>query len=68
MNSREAPSFSKITFVTIRGSLHGIEAIGETRFVLSVGVKISAEHRERTRNEQGDQHELGRAEVVLIGS
>jgi len=49
-------------FVTIRGGLHGIEAIGETRFVLSVGVKIPAEHRDRTRNEQGDQHELSGAE------
>src|SRR5579872_4649724 len=45
-------------FVTIRGSLHSIEAMGEPRFVLSVGVKISAEYRERTRREQGDQHEL----------
>ena len=49
-------------FVTIRGSLHGIEAIGEPRFVLSVGVKIPAEYRERTRDEQGDQHELSGAE------
>ena len=49
-------------FVTIRGSLHGIETIGETRFVLSVCVKIPAEHCERTRDEQDDQHRLSGAE------
>lgn len=52
-------------FVTIRGSLHGIETIGETRFVLSVCLKIPAEHCERTRDEQGDQHELSGAEKSL---
>jgi len=52
-------------FVTIRSSLHSVEAIGETRFVLSVSVKIQTKHRERTRDEQGDQHELSGAEESL---
>lgn len=51
--------------VTIRGSLHGIEAVGKARFVLSIGVKIPAEHRERTRDEQGNPHELSGAKKTF---
>ena len=49
-------------FVTIRGSLHGIEAIGETRFVLSVGVKIPGGHHQRNRGKGSDQCDLAGVE------
>ena len=49
-------------FVTIRGSLHRIEAIGETRFVLSVGVKIPGGHHQRNRGKRSDQCELSAVE------
>jgi len=48
-------------FVTIRG-LHRIEAIGETRFVLSVGVKIPGGHHQRNRGNGSDQCELSGVE------
>jgi hypothetical protein len=61
-NFEDAYKFFKNHFVTIRGSLHCIEAIGELRFVLSVGVKISGEHHKRTRGNDSDQCELSGVE------
>ena len=56
-------------FVTIRGGLYGIEAVGETRFVLSVGAKIPGEHHQRNHGKEGDQCELSGVGVIfLIGS
>ncbi len=45
-------------FVTIRSGLHGIEALGKARFVLSVGVKIPAQRHQGNRGKEGDQWEL----------
>jgi hypothetical protein len=55
-------------FVAIRGGLHGVVAVGQTRFSLSVDVKILSEHK-RTHDYDDDQSLLsGAEEAFLIGS